>query len=145
MANRRRSDNQDPRGWIYIQTHPLWEGMIKVGKTGRDPKYRAAEIGSASGLLVNPEVYYCVYVPDMHYAERRLHQTMAPYRAQKNRELFAIKPADAANLLDQSHPFSVRAPVLYRRRHQRPSKVGLAFTILVLTCLGLMILTWASQ
>ena len=33
-------------GWIYVLTHPAWDGlgMVKVGRTGRNPRTRAAEI-----------------------------------------------------------------------------------------------------
>jgi hypothetical protein len=40
-------------GWIYVLTHPAWDGlgMVKIGRTGRNPCIRAAEITNVSGLL----------------------------------------------------------------------------------------------
>ncbi len=45
--------NPPAPGWVYVLTHPAWEslGMVKIGRTGRDPRTRAAEITAVSGLL----------------------------------------------------------------------------------------------
>lgn len=59
-------------GWIYVLTHPAWEGlgMVKIGRTGRSPRTRAAEITSVSGLLAPCTIAFCSAVSDMAETEQ---------------------------------------------------------------------------
>ena len=37
-------------GYIYVLINPSMEDVVKIGKTERDPKNRAAELSSVSGV-----------------------------------------------------------------------------------------------
>ena len=94
------SDRPVP-GWIYVLTHPAWEslGMVKIGRTGRDPRTRAAEITSVSGLLTPCTVACCLRVSDMVGAEWAVHRMLATHRVRKRRELFRVDVATAQQVI----------------------------------------------
>ncbi|MGI4946542.1 MAG: GIY-YIG nuclease family protein [Janthinobacterium lividum] len=94
------SDRPSP-GWIYVLTHPAWEGlgMVKIGRTGRNPRTRAAEITSVSGLLAPCKIAFCSPVSDMAGAEQVVHRMLAPYRVRKRRELFKVDVATAQQVI----------------------------------------------
>lgn len=94
------SDRSGP-GWIYVLTHPAWDGlgMVKIGRTGRNPRTRAAEITSVSGLLAPCKIAFCSPVSDMAGAEQAVHRMLAPHRVRKRRELFKVDAATAQQVI----------------------------------------------
>ena len=79
-------------GWVYVLTHPAWDklGMVKVGRTGRDPRTRAAEITSVSGLLAPCTIAWCSPVSDMAAVEQAVHRMLGAHRVRKRREMFRV-------------------------------------------------------
>jgi hypothetical protein len=112
-------------GWIYVMAHPAWDKirMAKIGKTGRDPRTRAAEITSASGLLAPCTIAWCSPVSDMAAAETAVHRMLGDKRVRKRRELFRVDSAIAgqvveavaASLPSPRSPFSRLASVISTR------------------------------
>ena len=82
-------------GWIYVMAHPAWDkiGMVKIGKTGSDPRTRAAEITSVAGLLAPCTIAWCSPVSDMAAAETAVHRMLGDKRVRKRRELFRVDSA----------------------------------------------------
>ena len=89
-------------GWVYVLTHPAWDklGMVKVGRTGRDPRTRAGEITSVSGLLAPATVAWCSPVSDMVAAEQAVHRMLGSHRVRKRRELFRVDAATARGVVE---------------------------------------------
>ena len=89
-------------GWIYVLTHPAWDklGMVKVGRTGRDPRTRAAEICSVSGLLAPATVAWRSPVSNMAAAEQAVHRMLGSHRVRKRRELFRVDVATAREVIE---------------------------------------------
>ncbi len=89
-------------GWVYVLTHPAWDklGMVKVGRTGRDPRTRAAEITSVSGLLAPCTIAWCSPVSDMAAAEQAVHRMLGSHRVRKRRELFRVDAATARGIVE---------------------------------------------
>ena len=89
-------------GWVYVLTHPAWDklGMVKIGKTGRDPRTRAAEITSVSGLLAPCTIAWCSPVSDMAMAETTIHRMLGTKRVRKRRELFRVDAATARQVVE---------------------------------------------
>ena len=118
-------------GWVYVLTHPAWDklGMVKVGRTGRDPRTRAAamsdtgehqamvqgasrpdtevisaarvrEITSVSGLLAPCTIAWCSPVSDMAAAEQAVHRMLGSHRVRKRRELFRVDTATARGVVE---------------------------------------------
>ncbi len=89
-------------GWVYVMTHPAWDklGMVKLGRTGRDPRTRAAEITSVSGLLAPATVAWCSPVSDMAAAEQAVHRMLGSHRVRKRRELFRVDVGTARGVVE---------------------------------------------
>ena len=89
-------------GWVYVLTHPAWDriGMVKIGKTGRDPRRRAAEITSVSGLLAPCTIACCAPVSDMAAAEVAVHRMLSGHRMRQRRELFRVDAATARQVVE---------------------------------------------
>jgi len=85
-------------GYLYVMTHPAWGkiGIVKIGMTRQDPKRRAAQITSVSGLIAPCSVHCWAYVADRRVAEREVHTRLRQYRVRRRRELFRITPEFAA-------------------------------------------------
>ena len=102
-------------GWVYVLTHPAWDklGMVKVGRTGRDPRTRAAEITSVSGLLAPCTIAWCSPVSNMAAAEQAVHRMLGSHRVRKRRELFRVDAATARGVVEAvagSLPLSTPPP-----------------------------------
>ena len=82
-------------------THPAWAGggtrpcMVKIGMTSRDPRTRAAEIASVSGLVAPCTVAWCVAVSDRAAVEIAVKRALGHRRVTKRRELFRCTPEEA--------------------------------------------------
>ncbi len=74
--------------------------MVKIGRTGRDPRTRAAEITSVSGLLAPCTVAWCSPVSDMAAAEKAVHRMLDTRRVRKRRELFRVDAAAAQQVVE---------------------------------------------
>lgn len=104
----------DVPGWVYVLTHPAWDkiGMVKIGKTSRDPRTRSSEIASVSGLLAPCSIAYCAAVPDIATAEKTVHRMLGDRRVKKRREMFRVDVATARQVIDAvagSSPAEMRA------------------------------------
>lgn len=112
-------------GWVYIVSHPVWRnlgngvGAIKIGKTRIDPRKRALQIGSASGLLRQPTVEWCAWVADCGAVEAAVHRHLNVYRISKRRELFAVPVANARAVIEGATHVKTMPPRRDRKRWRR--------------------------
>lgn len=88
-------------GYIYILINPSLHGMVKIGKTSREPKVRAKELTRATGVPTPFSVAYSVYVNDCDAAEKYVHDFFSAKgtRLSNNREFFEVDLPDAINVL----------------------------------------------
>ena len=78
-------------GYIYILINPALEkDLLKIGKTTKTPEERAAEISSSTGVATGYYVAYEAETDDCHRAEVLIHEELAKYRYNINREFFKI-------------------------------------------------------
>lgn len=77
-------------GFVYILINPSMEGLVKVGKTTREPKERADELSKATGVPTPFIVAYELAVHDCTSAEAFVHTYLEAkgYRVSSNREFF---------------------------------------------------------
>lgn len=78
--------------YIYILVNPSLPGLLKIGKTTRNPEERAAELSSGTNMPTPFIVAYEEPVPNCDLAERLIHNMLAEksYRVSDNREFFAV-------------------------------------------------------
>lgn len=123
-------------GYIYILSHKVWSnlrypagapgiGAVKIGRTGRDPRTRLAEITASSGLVAPGCVEFAAYVDDMAAVERAVQRDLGAYRIRR-RELFRVDVETARRAIESAQtriaPIVVRRPPAspqYRRPHRR--------------------------
>jgi hypothetical protein len=89
------------KGYIYILINPSIPGMVKIGKTERDPSTRVSELSSATGV---PQKFILVYqreVNDCDFIERSIHSELTErgVRFATNREFFEIEVTEAINFV----------------------------------------------
>ena len=80
-----------PATIIYVLTNPAMPGMVKIGKTARDPEARIKEL-SGTNVPVPFECYFAAQVADAEILEKKLHQLFSENRVNPKREFFELDP-----------------------------------------------------
>ena len=77
-------------GYVYVLINTSMEGIVKIGKTERDPKDRAQELSSVTGVPTPFIVAYKAYFINCTEVEKFLHNKLQTkgYRVSNNREFF---------------------------------------------------------
>lgn len=90
-------------GYIYVLTNRSMPGLVKVGKTVRDPLTRMNELSGATGVPTPFELAFTLQFDDCHTAERRIHQLLSERgtRVSNRREFFQVSPNTARILLER--------------------------------------------
>jgi hypothetical protein len=88
-------------GHIYILVNPSMEGLVKIGKTTREPEARAKELSQATGVATPFYVAYSIVVGDCHSAEEYVHAVLecSGFKRSPNREFFEMPLRTAIEVL----------------------------------------------
>ena len=81
-------------GWLYALATASQPGVIKIGRTTRDPVTRARELGGYAGATADYVVVAHAAVSDAVACETQAHRMLRHCR-RKGTELFDITPARA--------------------------------------------------
>lgn len=89
------------KGYVYILINPSYEGLVKIGKTTRDPEERVKELSAATGVATPFILVYKRLFQNCHTAEKNIHTVLSDkgYRLTESREFFKIDTTDAINYL----------------------------------------------
>jgi len=84
-------------GYVYVLMNPSMENLVKIGKSAKDPKDRAKELSSATGVPTPFVVVYDCYFENCTQAEIYVHTFLENkgFRVSKSREFFEIPIKDA--------------------------------------------------
>jgi len=85
-------------GYVYILINHSMPGLIKIGRTARDPRARAREL-SGTSLPTPYTVAFEVFTEDYKAVEKQAHAQLADFRVAENREFFRFPLDKAINLL----------------------------------------------
>lgn len=79
----------DP-GYVYVLINRSMEGLVKIGKTERDPQERAKELSSVTSVPAPFIVAYKAFFNNCTQAEKFIHKKLEDkgYRVTNNREFF---------------------------------------------------------
>ena len=86
---------------IYFATSPQFQGLVKIGRTDRDPSERMGELagygleGFEGESTWSAAKQHILIVDDNSTAEATLHQFFSNLRVQEDRELFEVTDLDA--------------------------------------------------
>jgi hypothetical protein len=91
------------RGYVYVLSNPSMPGIVKIGRTFRDPRARAAELSGATGVPTPFRVEATVSTWNCVWLEKLVHLQLGRRRVNRNREFFkctleeALKATEAAS------------------------------------------------
>ena len=88
------------RGFIYILSNPSLPGLLKIGKTSKDPKTRGDEL-YATGIPTPFKLEYMAFCDDMDTLEIQVHKKLESYRPNKDREFFKVSRMTAINVIQK--------------------------------------------
>ena len=77
-------------GYVYVLTNSSTNGIVKIGKTRRNPDERAKALSSSSGVPAPFVVVYQAYFEDADQAEQFVHARLVNFRVSNNREFFQV-------------------------------------------------------
>lgn len=88
-------------GYVYVLTNSAMPGIVKIGRTERDPMDRARELRT-TGVPVHFQLAQSWLVDDCEGTEEHIHSVLAGrgVRTLPDREFFEISPSEAINLID---------------------------------------------
>lgn len=87
-------------GYIYILTNPALPGMLKIGKTERNPLDRIRELSSSTSVPTPFQLAYYQPSVDIDNDEKRMFSFFENKRVSDNREFFKLSLYQAAIYLD---------------------------------------------
>lgn len=90
------------KGYVYVLTNEYMPGLVKIGKTTRNPEGRANELYQ-TGVPAPFRVAFEVICPDCGEVEAWVHRDLAPHRVNSSREFFKVDVAAAIRALENSH------------------------------------------
>lgn len=93
--------NDIENGYIYVMINSSFEGLVKIGKTTRDPNERAKELSSATGVPTPFIVVYYKSFANCNLAEKQIHKYLeeSGCRVNDNREFFNISTTKAIEVV----------------------------------------------
>jgi hypothetical protein len=88
-------------GWIYVLVNSSIPGLIKVGRTTREPSQRAAELSAATGVATPFVLAFEQAFDDCVQAEQLIHAELVRrgLRVAANREFFRSSPAEIVRVV----------------------------------------------
>jgi len=91
-------------GYVYVMVNPSMDGLVKIGKTERDPYERANELSNATGVPTSFIVVYYSYFDSCSTAEEYIHALLETkgLRTNTNREFFTMSSKEAIDVVIQT-------------------------------------------
>ena len=99
-----RQDIASDGGYIYVLINPSMVGLVKVGKTARDPEARARELSAATGVPTTFYLAYKAFFQNCSRAEQYIHTRLEQmnYRVTKSREFFSAPLDEIIEIIQQA-------------------------------------------
>jgi len=88
---------QKRRGYVYVITHPDKRGILKIGRTSKDPFVRAKSLCTA-GVLGSFDVLWVAEYANSSWAEATIHKLLSDYHFEK--EFYSINLDQAKEILN---------------------------------------------
>lgn len=88
-------------GYVYILINDSIKGMIKIGSTVINAQERAKQLSKNTGVPTPFKVAYELYVPNYKVFEKSIHNCLADFRVNPNREFFNYPLNKAIKLIEE--------------------------------------------
>jgi hypothetical protein len=86
-------------GYLYLLVNRSMPGLVKIGKTTREPGERMRELGGVTGVPTPFELVFKVFVDDCSAAERLVHERLERHRVSTRREFFDVSTDEAIHAM----------------------------------------------
>lgn len=106
-------------GFVYVLTNPAYPGLVKIGKTTREPRLRARELSKPTGVPKPFKVFHQARTSDCSTVETLVHKALKLFRV-KGSEFFKTSPDNAKDIVDK-----VSADYKSEVKRKREDKVNL--------------------
>lgn len=100
--------SKETPGYIYVLSNPSMPGIVKIGRTSRDPNTRLRELNSATGVPVPFKLEYAARTYWPTASEKFIHQSINGLRLNSKREFFKMNTSDAIKLCKQANRLNRR-------------------------------------
>lgn len=107
-------------GYVYVLSNSAYPGLLKIGKTHREPEIRVKELSSATGVPKPFKIEFYVHTPDCDSLELKTHRYFMKYRYVKNREFFNVSLEEVEVFLKKYG--TIRNPVILPRVFEKIGK-----------------------
>jgi hypothetical protein len=90
-----------PPGYLYVLLNPAHDGLLKIGRTARDPRTRVNELSAATGVPTPFILAYYVETAACDTLEQIVHRSLTDrgYRYAANREFFTAPLHEAIKVI----------------------------------------------
>lgn len=90
----------DP-GYIYLLINPSMNGLVKIGKTTRNPQERVQELSAATGVPTPFILIFDAFFAECSQVEQYIHTLLESknYRLSQNREFFTVPVNEAVKAI----------------------------------------------
>lgn len=95
--------NYEDSGYVYVLINPSMDGLVKIGKTTREPENRIEELSRATGVPTPFTLVYKEYFDYCSKAEYTIHNILDErgYRVSNNREFFSAPIYEVISLIQE--------------------------------------------
>lgn len=83
-------------GWVYAVSNQSMPGILKIGRTSRDPDVRIREMNARTETPTPFRVESVVRTSNAGWTEREVHDLLAARRVNDRREFFRVSPEEAS-------------------------------------------------
>lgn len=109
-------------GYVYALINPSMPGLVKVGRTERDPTVRVSELSGVTGVATPFILVFHQAFEDCELAERHAHAALerGGRRFAANREFFETQPTTAIHAILEAPGATARVPEAAGREQATP-------------------------
>lgn len=95
------------QGYVYLLINPTMDGLVKIGKTNRDPSVRVRELSAATGVPTPFLLAFDAYFENCTAAEEYIHTLLRQrgYRIAEGKEFFRVPVNEAIKVIIEAQRY----------------------------------------
>lgn len=90
-----KKSRESATGWVYAVSNPSMPGILKIGRTARDPQARLKEMNGRTETPTPFVIEAVVRSSNAAWTERAVHERLRARRVNDRREFFKVTPREA--------------------------------------------------
>lgn len=94
-----KKSRESSAGWVYAVSNPSMPGILKIGRTARDPQARLKEMNGRTETPTPFAIEAVVRSSNAAWTERAVHERLQASRLNDRREFFKVTPREALSAM----------------------------------------------